>query len=276
MRRSPNLANPIKHRRDPERWLCGLLLAAALARPARADAAVCGGYDDCLHRMTQAAETKDYATAQAAAEAALAMRPDPVLLLNLGTFHERQQHSAEALDFYERYLKNPGPELTPERHEKLERRVAALRQTIPPPNRPGPSEPKVAERKPPPPPPPQPPPPQPPPPQPAGGRLGLRTYVGLPLAALGLGLFGTGAAVLAAEGRCVDEAQPCKEVYQGNLGIGLGLLLPGAAAVVAGVTLFSLDLVHRRKVRLSVLPLHPQLTLGRNRDGDRQVVGFVD
>ena len=118
MRCPTYLAGPPRDENDSGRCrLVGLLLAAAVfgaSGVAWADA-VCGGYDDCLQRMTQAAVSKDYAAAQAAAEAALALRQEPVLLLNLGTFHERQQHSAEALDYYQRYLKNPGPELTPER-----------------------------------------------------------------------------------------------------------------------------------------------------------------
>lgn len=177
--------------------------------------------------MLEANRAKDYPAAQRAAESAYRLRPDPNLLYNLGRFHQKQGHKAEAIDHYERFLASGDSSLTPELRQTIEGYLAELRRpqvSLPPPvlaN--APTE---------------------------EARLGWRFYTGVPLGVVGLGLIGVGAAVLAVDGKCTTNELPCPFRYNGNLGTGLGMLVPGVAVLGVGVTLSIMDVARRRKATL--------------------------
>lgn len=216
---------------SPFPWLARALALVALlavaALPRQGGAAECASYDTCEALMLEANQAKDYAAAQRAAERAYRLRADPNLLFNLGRFHQKQGHKAEAIDHYQRFLASGDSSVTPELRGDIEGYLAELRKPDPPP--------LVA------------PPPLPPRDQ---ARLGWRFYSGVPLAVVGLGLTGVGAAVLALDGQCTTNELPCPRRYSDNLGKGVGLLVPGVVVLGVGVTLSIVDLSRRRKATL--------------------------
>lgn len=194
--------------------------------------------------MTQASQAKDYDAARRAAEAAYAFRPDPILLLNLGGFHQKLGNTAQAIDHFQRFLQSGDPALTPALRSNIKGRLAQLRASVlvkapvvEPVKTPvaEPVKPSLAEQE-----------------RTAERRLGWRTAVGVPLAALGLTVIGLGAGALTVvEGSCSETRNSaCIRTYEDPRPVGLSLLIPGVVAVGAGVVLFSLDLTRRRKPTL--------------------------
>lgn len=210
--------------------------ALLLAHPASADR--CDSYTHCVAAMLDYNKTRDFVAAQQAAERAYSFHPDPILLYNLGRLHQKQLRFTKAIDHCERFLASGDSSLTPERRQDVEARLAQLRA-------PEPTQPDFPQLLAPPPPP---------------VRLGWRTYTGVSLGSLGLGLIGIGAAALAVDGRCTTDGRPCPERYESQ-GTGLGMLVPGFVMVGVGVTLSGLDLARRRQPRQPALSEPPALTL---------------
>lgn len=223
------------------RWTHATLWLGALLVLRPTSVAACESYSACVAQMQQASQARDYAGAQRAAEGAYRYQPDPILILNLGGFHQKQGHRAEAIAAFERYLSSGDPSLSPALRADIERRLSLLHKPVvsappaaPPPPAAAPTTvaPPLAavlkaravpvERRP----------------------LGWLFYGGVSLTVVGLTLTGLGAAALAVDGQCALDATPCTRVYDSR-GQGLGLLIPGLAAVGAGVTLFSVALARR-------------------------------
>lgn len=198
----------------------GALLSAASAR-------ACASYEVCLEQMKRASQAGDYAAAQRAAETAYALRPDEILILNLGNFHQRQGHRAQAIEHYQRFLRSGDPTLRekPELRPEIEARLVqlhaeeALLRAEPAPRRsPAPAKPLT---------------------------LSWRFFSGLALTTAGLTLTGLGAGALRVDGQCATRLNAsCSETYN-SLPAGVTMLCLGLAAAGAGVTLFSLDLARR-------------------------------
>lgn len=208
------------------RSIVALLLSATLVQPAHA---ACPSYNACLTQMQRANDERDFAAAQAATEAAYGFQPDPNLLANLGRFHQKQGHTAQAIDYFERYLRSNAESLTPDVRKNIEARLALLRAPAPPPQ--ATPTPQTDMRS----------------AAPSDTRaLGWRFYSGLTLDVAGLTLLGLGSGAMAVNGSCTTDALPCPRVYdsllQGGAMLGVGVVATGV-----GVTLVSLDLARRRK-----------------------------
>lgn len=105
-------------------WVAVAVLGLALgvASPAGAQAG-----DDARAHYERGIELFDEAHFEAALaefEAAYAITPRPVLLFNIGQIHARLGHAVEAADALERYLREAGDGITPERRALAEEELA--------------------------------------------------------------------------------------------------------------------------------------------------------
>ena len=219
----------------------------------RAHAAACGSYDECVARQDQAVERGDFAAAQAAAEAALRFQQNPVLYVNLGSFHEKQGHKAEALEYYLRYQTSGDTSLTEEQRDGGARRIARLQQELPPAPAPK-QEPQAI---------PAPLPPPPPPPPPVTPARTLRA-AGIGVGVGGLVLTAAGAALLALDktrgaadangAPCATDnpVRDCDYLYR-TQAPGIALAAVRRAALGGGIVLFAIDARrHRGETRLTL------------------------
>ena len=220
-----------------------LLLSLLLAASPAYGAAPCKTMEDCVSRMQAANTAKDYAAAQGFAEAAYALSPDPNLLYNLGRFHRRQGHLREALDHYQRFLDSDASSLTEEVRVEVQGTIAKLQAELatPAPQQ-APQPPQQATQ----------PSQQAPQQGPGSAETSRRSrwllWTGLPAAGVGVGLLTFGGIALSQDGRCVDDARPCQQVYDSQVQ-GLATVIPGAVLLGVGITMIGLDLAGRRGSR---------------------------
>lgn len=185
--------------------------------PAQADY-----FNEKLKRGTDLYQNKQYEAAIVQFQGAYAIKPDPILLYNLGQAHRKLNRDAEALNYYQFFLRT-ATQAEPELRTKVEGYVRELQGSIKQREQ-GPAPKTVyvsSERAP---------------------RPRWRIVVGAVGLAAGAVLVGYGARALSAHGACgappENAGGECAQIYS-TLSVGVPLVAVGGLVAVAGATLIA-------------------------------------
>lgn len=187
--------------------------------PAQADS-----FNEKLKRGTDLYQNKQYEAAIVQFQGAYAIKPDPILLYNLGQAHRKLGRDTEALSYYQFFLRT-ATQAPPELRTKVEGYVRELQASIKQREQGPPAAPRTvyvsSERAP---------------------RPRWRIVVGAVGLAVSAVLVGYGARALSAHGKCgAPPATPggeCEQIYA-TLPVGVPLVAVGGLLAVSGATLIA-------------------------------------